>query len=79
MRTKKGAVIGTKMQKTVVVAVDTYKVHPLYRKRYRSTRKFLAHDENESYNVGDKVVIYEAPKMSKRKSWTVTPPKSEKA
>ena len=46
MRTKTGIVTSTKMQKTIVVTVDTYKTHPKYKKRYKSSVKFYAHDEN---------------------------------
>lgn len=46
MRTKTGIVTSTKMQKTIVVSVETSKTHPKYKKRYVSTSKFYAHDEN---------------------------------
>lgn len=46
MRTKTGTVTSTKMQKTIVVSVETSKTHPKYKKRYVSTTKFYAHDEN---------------------------------
>jgi len=46
MRTKKGLVTSDKMNKTIVVSVHTYKSHPKYKKRYRITKKFYAHDEN---------------------------------
>lgn len=62
-----GTVVSTKMQKTVNVAVDRYKVHPKYGKRVRYTRKFMAHDENEVANTGDLVMISPCQKISKHK------------
>lgn len=62
-----GTVVSTKMQKTVNVAVDRYKVHPKYRKRLRYTRKFMAHDEKEVANNGDLVMIVPCHKISKHK------------
>jgi ribosomal protein S17 len=44
-----GVVVSDKMNKTIVVSVHTYKSHPKYKKRYRITRKFYAHDENNTY------------------------------
>lgn len=71
MRTKKGLVTSSKMDKTVVVSVHTYKSHPKYKKRYRITKKFYAHDENNSYNEWDVVVIKETRPTSKLKRWEV--------
>lgn len=71
MRTKKGLVTSDKMDKTVVVSVHTYKSHPKYKKRYRITKKFYAHDENNSYNEWDVVVIKETRPTSKLKRWEV--------
>eukprot|EP00980_Cylindrotheca_fusiformis_P026035 scaffold15259_cov122-Cylindrotheca_fusiformis.AAC.1 len=62
-----GTVVSTKMQKTVNVAVDRYKVHPKYRKRLRYTRKFMAHDEKEVANAGDLVMITPCHRISKHK------------
>ena len=47
MRTKKGLVTSDKMNKTIVVSVHTYKSHPKYKKRYRITKKFYAHDKRD--------------------------------
>ncbi|MEA3304584.1 MAG: 30S ribosomal protein S17 [Patescibacteria group bacterium] len=71
MRTKKGVVVSTKMDKTIVVAVDSYKMHSKYKKRYRVTKKFFAHDENNQYALGSTVTIEETRPMSKNKCWTV--------
>lgn len=62
-----GTVVSTKMQKTVNVAVDRYRVHPKYRKRIRYTRKFMAHDENEVARDGDTVLIVPSQRLSKHK------------
>lgn len=62
-----GTVVSTKMQKTVNIAVDRYRVHPKYRKRLRYTRKFMAHDEKEVANNGDLVMIVPCHKISKHK------------
>lgn len=62
-----GTVVSTKMQKTVNVSVDRYRVHPKYRKRLRYTRKFMAHDESEVANDGDLVMIVPCHRISKHK------------
>lgn len=71
MRTKTGTVSSTKMPKTIVVTVHTYKRHPKYFKSYRTTKKFYAHDENEVCVEGDEVTIRESRPLSKLKRWTV--------
>ena len=71
MRTKKGLVTSDKMNKTIVVSVHTYKSHPKYKKRYRITKKFYAHDENNTYKQQDIVVIKETKPTSKLKRWEV--------
>jgi small subunit ribosomal protein S17 len=70
-RTKVGVVVSTKMQKTVVVAVERVVQHGMYQKYVRHTSKFLAHNERPDLNVGDRVVIEETRPMSKRKRWNV--------
>lgn len=57
------------MQKTIVVTVSTYKTHPKYKKRYRSSSKFYAHDENGAAKLGDTVTIAETKPLSKLKRW----------
>jgi len=69
MRTKKGVVTSTKMDKTVVVSVHTYKSHEKYNKKYRVTKKFYAHDENNSCTEWDIVTIKETRPLSKLKRW----------
>lgn len=71
MRTKKGLVTSDKMDKTVVVSVHTYKSHPKYKKRYRITKKFYAHDEDNSCKEWDVVVIAETRPTSKLKRWKI--------
>ncbi len=69
MRTQTGVVTSTKMQKTIVVTVDTYKTHPKYQKRYKSSHKFYAHDEKGLAKVGDTVTISETRPLSATKRW----------
>ncbi|MGE3278700.1 MAG: 30S ribosomal protein S17 [Candidatus Altimarinota bacterium] len=71
MRTKTGTVTSAKMNKTIVVSVNTYKIHPKYKKRYGTTKKFYAHDENGVSKEGDTVTISECRPMSKLKRWKV--------
>lgn len=66
-----GIVVSDKMQKTVVVQVETIKEHPKYKRRYKSHKKFKAHDQNQEYHIGDKVVIQESKPISKGKNWIV--------
>lgn len=67
----KGKVVSDKMSKTVVVAVTRTKQHSLYRKYYKVTKRYKAHDENNDYKVGDNVVIQEIRPLSKDKRWKV--------
>lgn len=64
-----GKVVSDKMDKTIVVAVETYKRDPLYGKRVRYTKKFKAHDEENKAKVGDVVKIMETRPLSKEKRW----------
>mmetsp|Transcript_15836 Transcript_15836/g.43808 ORF Transcript_15836/g.43808 Transcript_15836/m.43808 type:complete len:284 (-) Transcript_15836:430-1281(-) len=66
-----GKVVSTKMQKTVNVAVDRYKIHPKYRKRIKYTRKFMAHDEDEVASDGDTVLIVPSQRISKKKHFVL--------
>jgi len=70
-KVREGLVVSDKMDKTVVVAVETRKVHPLYKKAIRVTKKYKAHDENNACKIGDKVKIVETRPLSKEKSWRV--------
>ena len=70
-KTKVGRVVSDKMDKTVVVAVETPKRHPLYKKTIRKMVRYKAHDENNECGVGDKVKIAETRPLSKQKRWRV--------
>ena len=67
-----GVVVSDKMDKTVTVSIERQTRHELYGKSQRRTSKFLAHNENNDVNVGDRVAIVEARPMSRRKRWVVT-------
>ncbi len=66
-----GIVVSDKMQKTVVVKVESIKIHPKYKKRFKSHKKYKAHDKNGEYHVGDRVIIEETRPLSKEKRWQV--------
>lgn len=68
---KKGIVVSDKMAKTVVVSVDSLKTHSKYRKKYKSTKKYKAHDEEGKYKVGDVVEIVPCRPISKDKCYKV--------
>ncbi len=68
-RVLKGTVVSSAMDKTVVVEVTTLKAHPVYKKRFRSSRKYYAHDDQNQCQVGDVVLISEARPYSKTKRW----------
>jgi small subunit ribosomal protein S17 len=68
---KVGRVVSDKMDKTVVVAVNYVRRHPLYHKRITRTSKFYAHDENNECKSGDLVRIEETRPMSRQKRWIV--------
>jgi small subunit ribosomal protein S17 len=68
---KVGQVVSTKMQKTIVVAVEMRKAHPKYKRIIRSTKKFYAHDEQSSARLGDMVRIRETRPLSKLKRWSL--------
>jgi small subunit ribosomal protein S17 len=71
IRTLRGTVVSDKMDKTVVVAVQTVKEHPIYRKKYKVTTKFKAHDAANAYVTGDLVEITETRPISRDKRWEV--------
>jgi len=68
---KTGTVISRAGIKTVIVRVDTYVAHPLYKKRVRTTKRFAVHDEKDATPVGSTVVITETRPLSKTKRWEV--------
>ncbi|MEA3323500.1 MAG: 30S ribosomal protein S17 [Patescibacteria group bacterium] len=71
LMTMKGTVVSDAMDKTIVVAVDTFKTHPKYRKKYLSTKKYKVHDEDNACKVGDTVEIQSSRPMSKGKKFVV--------
>lgn len=66
---RQGRVVSDKMDKTIVVAVETFVSHPLYGKSVKKTTKFKAHDENNECKAGDVVKIMETRPLSKDKRW----------
>ena len=68
---KVGNVVSTKMQKTIVVEVEMRKAHPKYKRIIKSSKKFYAHDEQNSARVGDVVRIRESRPLSKLKRWAL--------
>ena len=70
-KTKIGHVISDKMDKTVVVAVDIVKKHPIYKKSFKRIIKYKVHDKKNDCNIGDKVKIKEMRPLSREKRWRV--------
>jgi small subunit ribosomal protein S17 len=66
-----GTVVSDKMDKTVVVAVETSVAHPIYKKTVKRTYKLKAHDEENNCKVGDKVLVMETRPLSKGKRFRV--------
>ena len=72
VKEKVGIVISNKMQKTVVVKVESRYSHPIYSKTMIKTNKYLAHDEMSQCNIGDKVLVTECRPLSKKKRWAIS-------
>jgi small subunit ribosomal protein S17 len=68
-KTRIGKVISNKMQKSIIVAIERKVAHPIYKKYFRRTSTFMAHDEKREAGVGDVVKIMETRPLSKRKRW----------
>lgn len=66
-----GVIISAKMTKTVIVKVESVKVHPKYHKRYKVSKKYPSHVDEATFQVGDKVVIEESRPYSKTVNWKV--------
>ncbi|MDQ5922925.1 MAG: small subunit ribosomal protein [Patescibacteria group bacterium] len=66
-----GVVVGDKMNKTIVVSVSRFIKHPKYGKYYKVSKKYKAHDEENTYKIGDKVKIIETRPISKDKKFKV--------
>ena len=70
-KTRVGVVVSDKMNKTVVVQVETLRRHPMYGKTLRHVRTFKAHNEGNEAHAGDRVLIMETRPLSKEKRWRV--------
>ena len=68
-KVRQGVVVSDANDKTIVVAVEERKPHPIYKKMITSTKKFHAHDENNECKVGDTVKVMETRPLSKDKRW----------
>jgi small subunit ribosomal protein S17 len=68
-KTRVGVVASNKMDKTISVTVQRRLQHPIYGKFVKKSRKFVAHDDKNECNIGDKVRIMETRPLSKRKRW----------
>lgn len=70
-RKLEGTIVSDKMNKTRVVEITRLKMHPRYKKYYKITRRFKAHDEKNEYKTGEKVIIEEIRPLSKDKRWRI--------
>ncbi len=70
-RKLEGVVVGDKMAKTRVVAIERLKKHPKYSRYYRVTKRFKAHDENNEFKIGDVVILEETRPISREKRWKI--------
>ncbi|MFA6456775.1 MAG: 30S ribosomal protein S17 [Bacteroidota bacterium] len=68
-KTRTGKVVSNKMAKSIVVAIERKVAHPLYKKYFKRTTKFYAHDEKNEAGIGDTVKIMETRPLSKLKRW----------
>lgn len=71
MRTKTWIVTSIKMDKTAVVTIDSYKIHPKYKKKFKISKKFYAHDENNTCVLWQVVKFEETKPLSKLKRWLI--------
>lgn len=67
----KGVVVSDKNPKTLIVSVTRLKEHPVYKKRYKVTTRYKAHDEKGEFKLGEQVLIRECRPLSKDKRWRV--------
>ena len=65
-----GIVVSDKMEKTVVIKVESRYPHPIYSKTVVKTKKYLVHDEQQICNIGDQILVQECRPLSKKKRWT---------
>lgn len=71
IRSFNGVVVSDKMDKTIVVNVESVKIHPKYKKRYVRSRKYKVHDEKNQFKEGDEVKFVECSPISRDKRWRV--------
>ena len=72
VKRREGTVVSARMTKTVVVQVDRLVEHPLYGKRVRQRKRYMAHDERGECGQGDRVLIVETRPLSRNKRWRVS-------
>ena len=72
IKTKVGTIVSDKMTETAIVSIERMVEHKMYRKKYRVTKRFKAHNPENKYKTGDIVIISETKPMSKEKSWQIT-------
>ena len=72
LKSKIGRVSSNKMEKTLVVLVESYRNHPLYKKTIRKVKRYKVHDENNECKIGDTIKIVETRPLSKEKRWRVS-------
>lgn len=70
-KTRVGVVLSNKMDKSIVIGIEKKVAHPLYKKYFKKTKKYMAHDENNQCGIGDIVKIMETRPLSKNKNWRV--------
>lgn len=68
-KVRQGMVVSNKMQKSIVVAIERRVAHSVYKKYFKRTTTFMAHDENQEAGIGDVVKIMETRPLSKTKRW----------
>jgi small subunit ribosomal protein S17 len=78
-RVMEGRIVSNKADKTVTVLVERRVMHPLYKKFFKRSKKYLAHDENNTCALGDVVLIEECRPLSARKCWMVIETKEKAA
>ena len=69
IKNRVGIVVSDKMDKTVVVKINRFKIHPKYKKRYKVSKKYKAHDKENKFRIGDKVMVVASRPLSKEKKW----------
>jgi len=79
MHTKTGKIVSNIQAKTLIIEVTNSKIHPKYKKSYKVSRKFCAHNpEDKKFEIGDEITIYATKPISKTKKWTIVKPTNVK-